>query len=235
MQEMNKASLAGRVCFESIGKAVGDFAAHPLESAKTGVSSFLTLLGPTAVGAGAAIYSFAAEAAEAAEQIQNLAYSTGMTVERVQALQRASQEKGLGDLTGTIEKLHAQLGGEGGPFSEAILGAGITPKAGADAMYYLEELRKHYAAISDPVEHAQKATSELGRRLLDLLPIVLNDKESFADMVAEIERSNAIMKGPQMEVLLQLDEELDKHGRAWEGSFRYLMLLRCHALLSDSK
>jgi len=73
IQEMSKASLAGKVSFESIGKAVGDFAAHPLESAKTGVTSFLGLLGPTAVGvgavatgviaAGAAVYSFAADAA----------------------------------------------------------------------------------------------------------------------------------------------------------------------------
>ena len=52
IQEMNKASLASKVSFESIGKAVGDFAAHPLESAKTGVSSFLGLLGPTVVGVG---------------------------------------------------------------------------------------------------------------------------------------------------------------------------------------
>ena len=227
IQEMNKASFAGKVGFESIGKAVGDFAANPLQAAKSGVSSFLGLLGPTAVGvgavatgvvaAGAAIYSFASEAADAAEQIQNLSYATGMTVERVQALQRAGKEKGLGDLTGTIEKLNAQIGGEGGPFSEAILRAGITPKAGADAIYYLEELRKHYAAIPDPAERAQKATGELGRRLLDLLPIVLNDKESFADMVAEIERGNAVMKGPQMQVLMDLDEQIDKHGRAWEA------------------
>ncbi len=227
LQEMNKASLASKVSFAEIGKAVGDFAAHPLESAKAGVTSFLGLLGPTAVGvgavatgviaAGAAIYDFAAEAADAAEQIINLSYATGMTVERVQALQRAGKEKGLGDLTGTIEKLNAQLGSEGGPFSEALLRAGVTPKAGADAIYYLEELRKHYAAISDPAERAQKATGELGRRLLDLLPIVLNDKESFADMVAEIEKSNAIMKGPQMLVLMGLDEQIDKHGRAWEA------------------
>jgi hypothetical protein len=227
LQEMNKASLAGKISFESIGKAVGDFAAHPLESAKTGVTSFLGLLGPTAVGvgavatgviaAGAAVYNFAADAADAAEQIQNLSYATGMTVERVQALQRAGKEKGLGDLTGTIEKLNAQLGSEGGPFAEAILRAGITPKAGADAIYYLEELRKHYAAISDPAERAQKATGDLGRRLLDLLPIVLNDKESFADMVSEIERSNAVMKGPQMQVLMDLHEQIDKHGRAWES------------------
>jgi hypothetical protein len=82
MQEMNKASLAGKIGFESIGKAVGDFAANPLQAAKSGVSGLLGLLGPTAVGvgavatgviaAGAAIYSFAADAADAAEQITNL-------------------------------------------------------------------------------------------------------------------------------------------------------------------
>jgi hypothetical protein len=187
-QEMNKASLASSISFEGVGKAVGDFATHPLESAKKGVSSFLGLLGPTAlgVGAGAAVYSFAKDAADAAQQIQNLSYATGMSVERIQALNRLGQEKRLGDLAGSIEKLNAQLGkGEGGPFTEATLRAGIVPKQGADAIYYLEQLREHYAQIEDPAVRAQKATADLGRRLLDLLPIVLNDKESFSSLVVE--------------------------------------------------
>jgi hypothetical protein len=156
-------------------------------------------------------------AAAAAEQIQNLSYATGMTVERVQALNRIGKEKGLGDLTGSIEKLNVQLGkGEGGPFTEAILRANINPKAGADALYYLEELRKKYAQIPNETERAQKATADLGRRLLDLLPIVLNDRESIADMVAELENSSVVMKGPAIEALLELNDEIHKHGRAWE-------------------
>jgi hypothetical protein len=228
IQDLNKASLAGKLSFESIGQAVGDFAKNPLEAAKGGVSGLLSLLGPTAVGVGAvaagvvaagvAVFEFAEDASKAAVQIQNLSYATGMSVEKVQALNRAGQEKGLGDLTGSIEKLNAQLGkGEGGPFTEAILKAGIVPKEGADAIYYLEELRKHYAEISDPAERAQKATADLGRRLMDLLPIVLNNKESFSGMVSELERSSVVMKGPQIEALQRLHEEIEKHERAWDS------------------
>ena len=135
MLDLNKASLLSKVSFESIGQAVGDFASHPLQAAQNGVSGLLGLLGPTAVGigavatgviaAGVAVFSFAKDAAEAAQQIQNLSYATGMSVEKVQALNRLGEEKGLGDLTGSIEKLNAQLGkGAGGPFTEAILKAG---------------------------------------------------------------------------------------------------------------
>jgi hypothetical protein len=57
------------------------------------------------LNASIAVFEFAKDAAEAATQIQNLSYGTGKSVERVQALNRAGQEKGLGDLTGSIEKL----------------------------------------------------------------------------------------------------------------------------------
>jgi hypothetical protein len=227
LQDLNKESLASKIGFENIGKAVGDFATHPVEAARNGISSLLGFLGPTAVGigavaagaiaAGVAVFEFARDAAHAAEEIKNLSYATGMSVERVQALNRLGQEKGLGDLTGSIEKLNLQLGkSEGGPFTEAILKAGIAPKAGADAIYYLEQLREKYAQITDPSERAQKATADLGRRLLDLLPIVLNNKDNFAKLIDELEHGNAVMTGPQIDALTQLHEEINKHSRAWE-------------------
>jgi hypothetical protein len=118
--DLAKASKGSAFSFESLGKAIQDFSQNPVQSAKSGVSSLLGALGPTAVGigavgtaaiaAGVAVFELAKNAAESAEQIKNLSYATGMTVEDVQALQRLGQERGLGDLTGMIEKLNAQLG-----------------------------------------------------------------------------------------------------------------------------
>lgn len=226
--DLNKSVAASKFNFESLGTAIQNFAANPLQAAQSGLTSLLGTLGPTAVGigavaagavaAGVAIFKVASEAADAAEKIQNLSYTTGMTVQNVQALQRLGKERGLGDLTGMIEKLNVQLGSKtGGDFTEAILRSGIAPKAGADAIYYLEEMRKRYAAISDEATRAQKVAGDFGRRLFsEAGPLVLNSLESISKQLEAIKTSGALYADVEMKRLLELGAMLDEHGRSWE-------------------
>jgi hypothetical protein len=245
--DLAKASKGSAFSFESLGKAIQDFSQNPVQAAKSGIMSLLGALGPTAVGigavgtaaiaAGVAVFELAKNAAESAEQIKNLSYATGMTVEDVQALQRLGQERGLGDLTGMIEKLNAQLGSpEGGSFTEAILRMGIAIKEGAGATYYLEELRKHYAAIPDATKRAEQAAADLGKRLIhELGPAILNVDESITEGMEAIKQSGAIMSDSQVDALKKLNEQIEEHGRTWEWLKKQVSIAAGEATLAFMK
>lgn len=212
-----------------LGTAMTDFARNPLQAAQNGVTGLLESIGPLGVGiasiataaiaAGMAIFKMGSDAAEAAERIQNLSASTGMSVTQVQALQRLGKETGVGDLTTKIEMLNIQLGKpEGGEFTEAILRMNVAVKQGAGAVYYLEEIRKKLSEIPTQTERAEAGAAAFGRRLWhDLAPLVMNTSRSITESMSEIENSAAVMTESQMEGLTALDRELDVHGRAWEG------------------
>ena len=225
--EQSTAGASGGIA--SLGQTLTDFARNPLQATQAGITSLLEKMGPLAVGiggfataavaAGIAIFKMGTDAADAAEQIKNLSYSTGMTVVQVQALQRLGKEAGVGDLTAKIEMLNIQLGKpEGGEFTEAILRMNIAVKQGAGAVYYLEEIRKKLSEIPTQTERAEAGAAAFGRRLWhDLAPLVMNTSRSITESMGEIENSTAVMTESQMEGLTKLDEELDVHGRAWVG------------------
>jgi hypothetical protein len=218
--DLAKASQGSGFSFEGLGKLIQDFSHNPVQAAKSGINSLLGTLGPTVVGigavgtaaiaAGVAVFELAKDATEGAEQIKNLSHATGMTVEDVQALHRLGKERGLGDLTGMIEKLNAQLGSsEGGSFTEAILRMGIAIKEGAGATYYLEELRKHYAAIPDATKRAEQAAADLGKRMIhELGPAILNVDQSITEGMESIKMSGALMSESQVDKLKKLNEQI---------------------------
>jgi hypothetical protein len=229
--ELNKATLASKLNFESLGKGVQDFAQNPLQATQAGITSLLATLGPTAVGIGAVgagavaaavgVFQFADSASEAAEQIKNLANATGMTVERVQELQRLGKERGLGDMAGMVEKLNVQLGTKaGGDFTEAILRMNIAVKQGGDAVYYIEQMRLHYQDLKKQIGDAataQQMAADLGRRLVRELGPVLMSEESVTKALKEIDKSGATMSDAQINRLLELRKQIEKNGRVWES------------------
>jgi len=227
--ELNKVTLASRLNFESLGRGIQNFAANPLQAAQGGISSLLSTLGPTAIGLGAVgagvvtaavgFFKMAEGAAEAAEQIQNLSYTTGLGVEQIQQLKILGEQSGMGDLTSTIEKLNVQLGSkEGGDFTEAIIRMNIAIKEGAGAIYYLEEMRKKYAEIPDPIKRAEQAAADLGRRLVhEVGPLVLNTSRDIKRAMDEIGKSGAVMAEGQVKRLADLDEAIDKQKLHWQS------------------
>jgi hypothetical protein len=216
--------------FRTVGQSIQNFAHDPLSAAQSGIDSLLTKLGPVAVGfgamatgavaAGAAVFKIAENAAEAAESIRNLSYATGMSVEDVQALNRLGEERGLGDLTGTIEKLNIQLGkGAGGDFTEALLRMGVVIKKNADATYYIDELRTRYAALREEIgvnAAAQKMAADLGRRLVGTVgPLVMSEEAGIVEAMHKIKESGSVMTDSQITGLTGLNEKLHEHGRTW--------------------
>lgn len=227
-KKLSQATQDAGTSFQAFGQAVGNFISHPVQTAQSGLTSLAESMGPVAVGAGAivagvaaagyAMHEMAMKAGEAAQKIQNMHYATGLTVETVQALERAGKERGLSNLLTVIEKVNMQLGAQkGGPFTEALLKAGIPKKEGEDAIYYIEELRKKYALFPGDAEKAQIASGELQRRLTDLYPIVMNDEESFTKLIGEIRNSSAVMGGPAVDALVKYRAEMEKTDRTLEG------------------
>ena len=229
LKRLDSISQPASNSIKNLGQSLMDFARNPLQTAQSSFTTLLEKMGPmavglggiaiAAVGAGAAIYKMGADAADAAEQIQNLSASTGMSVEEVQALQRLSKETGVSDLTSKMEQLNIQLGRpEGGEFTEAILRMNVAIKQGAGGVYYLEEIRKKLAEIPTETERAQVGAAAFGRRMWhDLAPLVMNTSRSITESLDAIKNSSAVMTESQMGGLTELDRELDEHGRAWEG------------------
>jgi hypothetical protein len=226
LSDLEKSAKKSAGSFEKFGGSIKDFLENPLDGIREGMQSFLKTLGPVAVGIGAigigllagttAAYKFAEGLSDAAEQTQNLAYSTGMTVERVQALQLAGKLSGLGDLTGKMERLNVQLGKGEGDFIDALRNAGISRNADTDVLDYLEQLRSQFIKIESPIARTQKAASVLGTRLMDLVPILVNDKENFIALIREIENGGAVMSGKTIDNFLQLDMAIDSNTIKWE-------------------
>jgi hypothetical protein len=227
-KKLSQATQAAGTNFQVFGQAVGNFITHPVQSAQAGLGSLVASMGPVAVGmgaiaagVGAAAYAFhemAAKAGELALGFKNASYSTGLTVETVQALERAGKERGLNNLVSLVERLNIQLGSkEGGPFTEALLKSGYDLKGTKDAIHWIEVLHDRYAQIPDATLRAQTAAGELGRRLFhDLGPVVLMD-DNFREFIDTLKKSSAVMSGEAIDALAAHHLEIEKAARGWVG------------------
>lgn len=219
---------------ESLGRTIGDFAKNPLGSMQSGIAGIVDRLGPMAIGlasigsavAGAAIslFKMGASAADAAERYQNLSAQTGLSSQKLQALNQIAREAGLEslDLGRAIGQLNQQLGsGKVGDFEKAMKAFNIQlvdtatgkPK---DALQLLTDLQGVLAAIPDPTERAQTAQAALGGRLRELIPLLVNAEKPLTDLVDEMERTGPVVDKVTEKNLLKFDAALDKAGRAWE-------------------
>lgn len=228
----NRAGASVLATVERWGSSLTNFVRNPLATAQAGITSFAASMGPLAVGAlgvgsavaiaGAAIFKLGSQAASAAEQIQNLSYTTGLTTTAVQALQLIGQQTGIGDFTHTISRLNKELGSfEGGEFVDSLLKMKIplsdVEGKTIDAFEALARMKDELAKIPDPTARSMEAAASLSNRLHSLLPLLLNTSINIRDMKKAYEESSAVIQNSQMAALLKLDEEIDKHGLAWIG------------------
>jgi hypothetical protein len=219
--------------FQSLGQSVMDFAKNPLEAAKTGVTSFVEKLGPTAVAlgsiataaiaAGVAIFEFVKSGSEAAEKLKNLSAITGMTVQDLQALQQITKEAGLEgmDLGRTISFLNTQMGKpEGKEFETSLQALGITIKDTSgkqkDAIDIMDELKVALSGATSETERSQIALQVLGIRYRDLIPLIVNGTESLRDQMEAMKKTGPVWDKVTQENLLTFDTMLDKIGRSWD-------------------
>jgi hypothetical protein len=216
--------------FASLGTAITDFVDNPLGSIKTGITNFLTTLGPTAVGVGAvataiaaagvAFYNFMSDAAAAAEELENMSAKTGLSVDKLAALKQIQKEAGLEsiDLGRSLGKINEELGSDKpGPFTDAMkmLGVEVKDSSGKtkDAVTVLDEMRLVLINVQDPTERVQLAQQALGGRLANLIPLLLNSSSGIADMTDELIAQGVVVDDATHKKLLEFDNMLDQIDR----------------------
>ncbi len=211
--------------FKAFGQSIGDFAAHPLQSAQAGMTNLFEMLGPTAVaiggtamaviGLGAAFVKLGISAAEELEHLQNLSAQTGLTTQDLQALDQIGKELGLDNLNlgRTLGMLNTQLALGKGEFVDVLKELGITIK-GQNLISLIDELGARMAAIESPTERAQFANQVLGGRLRELIPILAETKGHLADWNEEMKRTGPIITEEMKPGLEKLNSFMDKFGRS---------------------
>lgn len=211
---------------ESLGTKLTELARSPLSAAKSGATELLATLGPMAVGlgavataaitAGGGIAKFAIDAGQAAERIQNLSLVTGLSVEKVQALERLSKESGVGDLFDSLQRINKELGRpEGGEFTKGLLRIGIDPGQIADGTDAIAKLKDQLDQIPDRTEAARVANAALGKGYEGLRAIVLNTSLDFRKLLSELEKDPMFRTGAAQDAAASLDDEVDKLSRTF--------------------
>lgn len=215
---------------ENLGKTLTDLATNPLQTVQSGISSFLTKLGPVAIGlggiatAGAAaavgITKIAMAAADDVEHMKNLSSQTGLSVQQLDALRQIASDAGLEslDLGRTIGMLNNQLGEGKGEFVDSLkaLNIQLTDTATGkpkDAVALLDEIRIKLLSIQDPAERAQVSQAVLGGRLRELIPLLVNSESGIGDMTMALIAQGAVISNESIAKLDALDKKVDAVSR----------------------
>lgn len=229
-QKLTEAAQVSTGAFQNLGAAVKNFAEAPLQTAHQGINALLSSLGPMAIGLGAvatgaiaagiAIYKLAESARESAQQIQNMALQTGLSIDEVAALDRAAKELGVGDLTRTLANLQLQLGKEeGSKFTNILRVMQISTKEADGSFRSMVDILADFSdglkEMGDPVRASQLALEAMGIRGRVLVPVLLNQNINLREylktlMEHPIRTKEAI--DAEVKHKLQLDESL----RSWE-------------------
>lgn len=238
-----------RFSIEGLGKGLTDFARSPLQTAKTSLTGVLESIGPVAVGiggigaaavaAGSYLVSLAKDAADTAEQLQNLSIQTGLATQDLQALQQVGKEKGVElDLAKQLGKLNKELAdtkGTGSDFVRTLnalryaqglpaadLSKGLLPA--------LVELRERVLAIEDPFERAKAQSAALGKGFASLQPIIFDSDRSIVDLVESMKRTDAVWGPDVQEKLMAFDDVLDTLSRTFTGIKNSMAIATVEAL-----
>jgi hypothetical protein len=176
-------------------------------------------MGFLASGIGAAVgalTTMAIHAANAVEQLDNMAAQTGLAARDLEALQRIAEDMGLGTetLANSIGNLNRQLAiGEDTAFGSALrkLKISTTDMAGGakDAITVLEELQGALKAIPDPAARSQAAAESLGKGMRELIPLILNTDKGIRELIGDMKESGRVMDDVTRQNFRDLDEGLD--------------------------
>ena len=207
------------------------FTKNPVATASQGMSSLIknigsvgvaaTALGGAVVTAGVALFNMTKNAAEAVQQFQNLSYETGISSERLQALEKVSKSYGLNiNLGNTIANLNKQLVEGGGDFTKALVNQGIALRDSKgnykDAITLLDELRAKYVHIQDPARRAAELSKALGPKNRELIALMMNATDGIEAAVAKVEKSGRVYSEETQKNLKSFRDALSSLGDTWD-------------------
>ena len=133
------------------------------------------------IGGGLSIVAFGSfikASIDAADKLNDLSKSTGVSVEQLAGLQLAAKQSGT-DLEGVaqaINKLSVNIGKDGEKFAKL----GITAKEPLEAFKQLADV---FVAIKDPQERAAVAAAALGKSWASAAPLLAEGGKAIGEMV----------------------------------------------------
>ena len=169
------------------------------------------------MSASRAALSYAASAANAVDQTNDLAQRLGMSVESLQALQMAAKLSGVDDATGALQKLTVAIGtaAESGK-TEAFTKLGLDFQA-LQAMSPEEQFKavqQAIAALKTPAEQAAAAVSIFGKAGGELLPLM---SQNLEEIEQRMRRLGAIVGTDQVEAIGSMNDSLDMVKATFDG------------------
>ena len=169
------------------------------------------------ISASRAALSYAASAANAVDQTNDLAQRLGMSVESLQALQMAAKLSGVDDATGALQKLTVAIGtaAESGK-TEAFTKLGLDFQA-LQAMSPEEQFKavqQAIAALKTPAEQAAAAVSIFGKAGVELLPLM---SQNLEEIEQRMRRLGAIVGTDQVEAIGSMNDSLDMVKATFDG------------------
>ena len=161
------------------------------------------------ISAGRAALSYAASAANAVDQTNDLAQRIGMSVGSLQALQMAAKLSGIEDATGALQKLTVAIGAaaESGK-TEAFTKLGLNFQA-LQSMSPEDQFKAIQQAISSlktPAEQAAAAVSIFGKAGVEMLPLM---GQNLEEIEQRMRRLGAIVGDDQVEAIGGMNDALD--------------------------
>ena len=161
------------------------------------------------ISAGRAALSYAASAANAVDQTNDLAQRLGMSVGSLQALQMAAKLSGVDDATGALQKLTVAIGtaAESGK-TEAFTKLGLNFQA-LQSMSPEDQFKAIQQAISSlktPAEQAAAAVSIFGKAGVEMLPLM---GQNLEEIEQRMRRLGAIVGDDQVEAIGGMNDALD--------------------------
>lgn len=173
----------------SIDKATSDLSKFQTNSQRIGANVGKIFAG---LGAGlsvAAFGSFIKSSIDAADKLNDLSKSTGVSVEQLSGLQLAAKQSGT-DLEGVaqaINKLSINIAKDGEKFSKL----GITAK---DPLEAFKQLADVFVAIKDPQERAAVAAEALGKSWASAAPLLSEGGRAIGEIVEKGSKLSGITR-----------------------------------------
>lgn len=155
-----------------------------------------------------------------ADQLQNLADRTGLSVEMLQSLAESGADSGatLEDVGGAARSManflqQAERGGSGAAQSLADLGVSAGELAGMSQDQRLSRFADALAGIDDPARRAALAQDIFGRGAMSLLPVLAGGSKAMEAYRKRLEEIGALRTADQIAAADELGDSFGRLGR----------------------
>lgn len=203
---------------KSVKRAEKEFAALGKTMTKIGTELTEVLTAPI-VGVAAALGSIALKVGDAAEKLNNLSSSSGLSAKSLQEMQHVANVAGI-EFSGfvqTVQRLQTNLPAivKGTGTAASImrqLGISVYDAAGQlksmDALF--PQIINGLQSIRNPTERNTAAHVLFGRSVADLQPILAMSSAEFNQMREEADRMGLVMGGPALQAAAEFNDSVDE-------------------------